>query len=176
MLRADTAKIDRKLAIAHAWQRMCPGKLAVFGTAAFWVRTGRIPILVPDEVCVLYLGGPDDVVPDPLGGFALTCTEMQIASDYWFDTRVATIHGIQFYRPIAWALSLQLRLSWLPVSFYCFAYTDASTPVMYYPFGFDVPTPVFNGIVKFNRRIMPDQEAIVQLLQKCRITTCIGVD
>jgi hypothetical protein len=174
VIRASVARIDRQLALAHEWQRLCPGKIAVFGAAAFWQHTGRLPILVPADVCVLYLGDPDDDVPSPRGGFAPACSDMCKVNSYWVDIHFAVFHGIQFFRSHKRAPPLSLWLWLLSPSYFCFGYTDSAAPIRYYSAS-DANT-VFGGTVIFSQRVEPSQRAIYILLQKCRFNVYIRVD
>jgi hypothetical protein len=174
VIRASVARIDRQLALAHEWQQMCPGKIAVFGAAAFWQHTGRLPILVPSHVCVLYLGDPGDDVPGPRGGSAPACSEMLNVNSYWFDMCFSVFHGIPFFRSHRCAVPLALRLYQLSPSYFCFGYTDSTCPIRYHSV-FDA-NMVFDGTVIFSQQVEPSQRSIYSLLQKCRFNVYIRVD
>lgn len=174
MIRASVARIDRQLALAHEWQQMCPGKIAVFGAAAFWQHTGRLPILVPADVCVLYLGDPDDDVPSPRGGSAPACSEMRKTDAYWSDMCFTAFHAIPFFRSHKRALPLFFRLRLLSPSYFCFGYTDSATPIQYY--SVSDTNAVFDGTIIFNQRVEPSQQPIYSRLQKCRFNIFISVD
>jgi hypothetical protein len=102
MMDQRAARIDRLLAVANAWQRRClaamlPGKLAVFGSACFWLASLRRNPMIATRVCVVYLGGKDDLVPHPTrdSELAPAWSEME---DIDVDRRVVFVEGICFSR------------------------------------------------------------------------------
>ncbi len=145
-------RVIQQLQFAHSWQDMYPGKLAVWGLAAFWIATGcQYKFFMPDYVNVVYLGGPDDELLLPTGDAASKHTEMEVCETFgWTDTHVAIVDNkIRFYRSRLIESTLEDRFHDFNPTLYSFVYTDYRGDVLHYNMS-RTPT-TFDECIRYKR-------------------------